>query len=360
MATLNSLDGVISSAGDNPPLNTEFVCTLYRIEFPASGGSIQYVNHTGSTRNYTFSNMALADRINKIISISGVKLTDLGLVFTIPAESQTPVWKTVTKNKTYNVKSFKVYFGTPIKPLGTIAYYDETGVMKQLSMIGTTTTIKVTKFSNLTNVRIVDLNPEIADFPAVVPPFSIMVGSYKTILTPVDILWTPLMNPPIVPLVSGGNNPVLNTVFACTRYTIAFPEVGTGTIEYADENNKIKKYTLNKSQVMSPDGTLLDNITKVITLSNVVLTDRGLVYNITEPVPTPNYIVPTALPIKPDKPKYYHVYFGNPVNPQGSIIYYDSKGANRAISNAGTVVTIDASSIYSLSNVKLVELSYVV
>lgn len=360
MATLNSLDGVITSAGNNPPINQEFTCTLYSMEFPATGGSIEYVNHTGSTRKYNFSNLALADRINKIISISGVKLTDLGLVFNIPAASPMPTWKTLQTNKAYNVKSFKVYFGTPVKPMGTIIYYDETGVMKQLSMIGTTTTIKATKFSNLTNVRVVDLNPEIADFPVATPPFSIMVGSYKTILTPVDILWTPLMNPPVVPLVSGGNNPTLNTVFAATRYTITFPEVGTGTIEYADENGKVKKYSFNKSQVMSPDGTLLDNITKVITLNNVTLTDRGLVYKITEPVPAPNYIVPTALPIKPAKPKYYHVYFGNPVNPQGSIIYFDSKGANKAISTAGTVVTIDASSIYSMSNVKLVEVGDVV
>jgi hypothetical protein len=84
-----------------------------------------------------------------------------------------------------------------------------------------------------------------------------------------------------------------------------------------------------------------------------------LVYTIQIPENV-KFLVPTAMPIKPAKPKFYKIYFGNPVYPQGSIVYFDSKGINKMITKFGKVMTIDASNIYSLQNVRIEELGDVV
>ena len=360
MATLNSIDGTINSAGNNPPLNTDLICTLYRMDFLPTGGSIEYINHTGATRKWSFSKFALSDRICKIISINGVQLTDLGIVFNIPAETVAPKFRIVPLNSPIQAKSFKVYFGTPTKPQGIISYNDELGNPKQLNMLGTTTTIKATRFNNLTNVRIVDLNPEIPDVaPVAAPAFTIAVGTYDTICTPVRANVMRFLNPPEVELISGGTNPVIGEIFAATHYAMNFPEVGTGTIEYEDNNGKYKKYTLNKADVWTDDKKLRDGINKIISLSNVVLEDLGLVYTIQIPENV-KFLMPTAMPIKPAKPKFYKVYFGNPVYPQGSIIYFDAKGINKMITNFGRSLVIDAANIYSLQNVRIEELGDVI
>jgi hypothetical protein len=358
MATLNSIDGTIISAGNNPPLNTDLICTLYRMDFLPTGGSIEYINHTGSTRKWSFSKFALSDRICKIISISGVQLTDLGLAFNIPAPSQPVTFMSPQINVPLQVKSYRVYFGTPTKPQGIISYYDELGAIKHLNMIGTTTTIKATKFNQLSNMRIVDLNPEIpAIAPVAAAPLSITTGSYGTILTPVRTAYLPYMNPAKVDLLSGGINPTLNKLFAATNYEMIFPEENPGIIEYEDVNGKVKKYTLTRSQVMTEDNILRDIMTKLISISNVKLIDKGLVYQIAKEVTS---IMPTQMPLIPSKPKFYQVYFGNPVYTQGSIVYFDSKGINKMITNFGKVMTIDASRIDSMANVKIVEVGDVI
>jgi hypothetical protein len=168
-----------------------------------------------------------------------------------------------------------------------------------------------------------------------------------------------LINPPEVELVSAGNDPVIGNIFAATHYAMSFPEVGTGTIEYVDNNGKTKKYTLNKADVWTDDKKLKDGIIKINSISNVTLEDKGLMYEIVEPQ-DPEFFIPTAMPIKPAKPKFYKIYFGNPVYPQGSIVYFDSKGINKMITNFGKIMTIDVSNIYSLQNVRIEELGDVV
>ena len=362
MATLNSIDGVITSGGNNPTLNTEFPVTLYRIEFAATGGSITYVKHNGQVISLTNSNLAITDRVKQINSMSGIKLTDLGLVFNIPLAS--PPASFIDANsivkKDLNLKTYKVYFGNPYNVSGQISYINENGVPSVSSLLGTTTTIKTTKINSIFNVRLEDLNPEVPAIKKVIPPpigfqptLSLATGTYGTISSPISNLT--FLNAPIVPLVSGGDVPVLNKIFAATSYTLDFPEVGTGTIEYIDNNGKLKTYTLNKLQVMMPDGLLRDGIIQVNKLENVKLKDLGLVYQIVETTPVPNFIKPTSMPLLPSKPKFYQVYFGNPVYPQGSITYFDANGANKSITNFGKIATISAYSIYSFFNVKIVE-----
>jgi hypothetical protein len=177
MATLNSIDGQIISGGDNPPLNVEFAATNYMASCSAAGGSVTFIDpSTNRERTKTGTLCTFSIRASKIISTKNVSLRDVGLIFEIPKPSIMPSFVDVSNliGKTFPAKTLKIYFGTPIKPFGSIVYTDENGLPQNQGLFGTTFKIKATKIMMADNVRIEEIEqsvvaPAPAPLPASVP-----------------------------------------------------------------------------------------------------------------------------------------------------------------------------------------------
>jgi hypothetical protein len=168
MATFNSIDGQITSGGDNPPLNVEFAATNYMASCSAVGGSVTFIDpSTNRERIRTGTLCTFSIRASKIISTNNVSLRDVGLIFQIPKPTTMPTFIDLTSliGKTFPVKTLKVYFGTPVKPFGTIVYTDEKGTPQNQGLFGTTVEIKATRIITADNVRIEEIGVTIQPDP---------------------------------------------------------------------------------------------------------------------------------------------------------------------------------------------------
>lgn len=161
---LDSIYGHIVSGGNTPTLGVPFAATRYTITFNA-GGHIKYINGDGITRDYDVSQAGvgrvMTDTIKQIDTLTGMTLVDLGLAFTVPAMTPTPILIDAPINVTLPAKNYLVVFGTPNIPQGNITWNDDTkivGTQQQIAVgFGNTQMIRANYFHYSSNCKLIDL-----------------------------------------------------------------------------------------------------------------------------------------------------------------------------------------------------------
>lgn len=334
----NSIDGPITSGGNNPVLGSTFACTTYDIIFPESGsGTISYIACNGKANTFTFTNRTITDNIASISVLNNVKLVEKKLLFQIPAESPAPKFVTVPLKVVFPAKRFRVYFGTPSNPEGSINWFNG-GSQTATSRYGVTLEITATQFWQLDNVRLVDLNPEIP-----IPPPTTTSPSTTTNTT-TSLVGT--FNSIDGVIKSGGNNPLPGSTFACTSYDIIFPATGSGTISYTACDGAVRNYTFTNMKFP-------DNIRSVISSSNVQLIEKKLLFRIPAETPAPTFVTVPLFTTFPAR--RYKVYIGTPNNPTGTVNWYNGT-VQTSRKLVGETIEITATRFIQLDNVRLVDL----
>jgi len=143
-------------------------------------------------------------------------------------------------------------------------------------------------------------------------------------------------------------------VFPATTMEVKFPSGKKGTIAYLNGSGVYRKYSLsNEEVIVSPMGKFEDSMTKIIEQTDVTLVDKGLVY---KAVHTPGEVFFTPVLNQSYPVRQYKVYFGNPYNPQGQIVFFDGNNQSKAITKFGVSDTITITKFTQISNCTLVAL----
>ena len=144
-------------------------------------------------------------------------------------------------------------------------------------------------------------------------------------------------------------------VFPAANIEFIFPSGKKGTAAYLNGSGIYKKYELSAEEVLaSPMGKFVDTATSFIELKDVTTMNLGQIYKIPVENPAPVYFTPVLNIAYPAR--QYKVYFGNPYNPQGQIVYFDGANQSKAITKFGVTDVITVTKFTQLSNVKLVAL----
>lgn len=148
-------------------------------------------------------------------------------------------------------------------------------------------------------------------------------------------------------------SPVKTTdVFPATLFEMKFPVGKKGTIAYQNGSGVYRKYTLSFEDVaMSPNGKMEDIMTQIIEKTDVELVNKGLVYKNVHPEGEV-YFTPVLNQVYPAR--QYKVYYGNPYNPQGQIVYFDQNNASKAVTKFGLSDVLTITKFTQITNCKLV------
>lgn len=147
---------------------------------------------------------------------------------------------------------------------------------------------------------------------------------------------------------------VKTEVFPATTFEMKFPSGKKGTIAYMNGSGVYRKYTLsNEEVIMSPMGKMEDIMTQIVERSDVELVNKGLVYKNVHPEGEV-YFTPVLNQVYPAR--QYKVYYGNPYNPQGQIVFFDQNNASKSITKFGLSEILTITKFTQITNCKLVAL----
>ena len=165
---VNELTSVISQPTTQSTSQPSDVFPAANIEFTfPSGkkGTAAYLNGSGVYRKYELSAEEVlasptgkfVDSATSFIELKDVTTKNLGQIYKIPVENPAPVYFTPVLNIAYPARQYKVYFGHPYNPQGQIVYFDGNNQSKAITKFGVTDVITATKFTQLSNVKLVAL-----------------------------------------------------------------------------------------------------------------------------------------------------------------------------------------------------------